>query len=103
MIQEEERYTDPLDAAAMDSMNAVHRRLQEMKSQPADPRDPDTDDTGNRYCLDCGVLIPANRVAAVQAVTCVHCAQIIERRQKSFRSDMSSSLVYRLPTDEGDE
>jgi DnaK suppressor protein len=102
MIQEEERYTDPLDVAAMDSMHAVNRRLQEMQAKPSDPREPDTDDLGNRYCLDCGVLVPAARVSAVNAVTCVECARIIERRQKGFRSDLSNTLVYKVPIEEED-
>lgn len=43
---------------------------------------PDEDDAGNRYCLDCGDEIPAERVAAVQAVRCVYCAEIRERKSR---------------------
>ncbi|MGK9452800.1 TraR/DksA C4-type zinc finger protein [Acidithiobacillus caldus] len=41
--------------------------------------DPDEDDRGNRYCLDCGEIIPPARVQAVQAVRCVDCASLLER------------------------
>lgn len=36
--------------------------------------EPDEDGNGNRYCLDCGEIIPKARVAAVMAVRCVDCA-----------------------------
>jgi DnaK suppressor protein len=36
--------------------------------------EPDEDSNGNRYCLDCGEIIPEARVAAVMAVRCVDCA-----------------------------
>ncbi|MEY2343224.1 TraR/DksA C4-type zinc finger protein [Acidithiobacillus sp. IBUN Pt1247-S3] len=39
----------------------------------------DEDDAGNRYCLDCGEIIPPARVQAVQAVRCVHCSNKRER------------------------
>jgi len=41
--------------------------------------EPDEDDQGNRYCLDCGEMIPQARVQAVQAVRCVDCASRLER------------------------
>ena len=41
--------------------------------------EPDEDDRGNRYCLDCGEIIPPARVQAVQAVRCVDCASLLER------------------------
>ncbi|WP_414039399.1 TraR/DksA C4-type zinc finger protein [Acidithiobacillus sp. M4-SHS-6] len=37
---------------------------------------------GIRYCLDCGDEIPEARVLAINAVRCVHCAGIRERRLK---------------------
>lgn len=46
------------------------------------PEPPDEDNQGNRYCLDCGEIIPPERVQLVQAVRCVHCAGKRERRQK---------------------
>ncbi|MBU2790508.1 TraR/DksA C4-type zinc finger protein [Acidithiobacillus caldus] len=44
--------------------------------------EPDEDSNGNRYCLDCGEIIPKARVAAVMAVRCVDCAG---RREKMVR------------------
>ncbi|MGK9452695.1 TraR/DksA C4-type zinc finger protein [Acidithiobacillus caldus] len=44
--------------------------------------DPDEDDQGNRYCLDCGEIIPPARVQAVQAVRCVDCASLLERGKR---------------------
>jgi len=44
--------------------------------------DPDEDSNGNRYCLDCGEIIPKARVAAVMAVRCVDCAGHRERMQR---------------------
>ncbi|WP_312283551.1 TraR/DksA C4-type zinc finger protein [Candidatus Igneacidithiobacillus taiwanensis] len=41
--------------------------------------DPDEDEEGNRYCLDCADIIPPERVQAVGAVRCVHCAGKRER------------------------
>ncbi|WP_226819153.1 TraR/DksA C4-type zinc finger protein [Acidithiobacillus montserratensis] len=40
---------------------------------------PDEDDAGNRYCLNCGEIIPPARVQAVQAVRCVYCSEKRER------------------------
>ncbi len=49
--------------------------------------DPDEDERGNRYCLDCGEMIPPARVLAVQAVRCVECASRRERASgKSFQA-----------------
>ncbi len=44
--------------------------------------DPDEDAQGNRFCLDCAETIPPARVQAVQAVRCVHCATIREKKRK---------------------
>lgn len=41
---------------------------------------PDEDVSGNRYCLDCADVIPPERVQAVQAVRCVVCAGIREKK-----------------------
>ena len=45
----------------------------------APPEKPDEDDKGNRFCLDCGDRIPRKRVASVNAVRCVACAQLREK------------------------
>jgi len=47
--------------------------------------DPDEDEQGNRYCLDCGDIIPPERVRAVAAVRCVHCATKLERFSRVSR------------------
>jgi len=63
---------------------ATQQQEQEMRlalAQRASTRteDPDEDEQGNRYCLDCGEIIPPERVRAVGAVRCVHCATKRER------------------------
>lgn len=44
--------------------------------------DPDEDANG-RYCLDCGEVIPPERVEAVHAVRCVFCAGQRERGHRA--------------------
>lgn len=39
---------------------------------------------GIRYCLDCGEVIPEARVIAINAVRCVYCAGMRERKQKQM-------------------
>lgn len=43
--------------------------------------EPDEDAMG-RYCLTCGVTIPALRVAAVNAVRCVDCQSVHEAHNR---------------------
>ncbi|WP_051543196.1 TraR/DksA C4-type zinc finger protein [Thiothrix lacustris] len=43
--------------------------------------EPDEDEMG-RYCLSCGVMIPAKRVAAVNAVRCIDCQTALEHHNK---------------------
>jgi len=59
-----------------------HRELalQRLRNQPQE--EPDEDKDGNRYCLTCGEIIPEERVKAVQAVRCVHCASAREKQRK---------------------
>jgi DnaK suppressor protein len=42
----------------------------------------DEDDKGNRYCLDCGELIPPARVESVNAVRCTECAGTREKERR---------------------
>ena len=49
------------------------------RSKLAPSEKPDEDDNGNRFCLDCGGKIPRKRVASVNAVRCVACAQFREK------------------------
>lgn len=46
--------------------------------------EPDEDAQGNRYCLDCGEIIPPARVLAVKAVRCVDCATQRERQNRKI-------------------
>ncbi len=40
---------------------------------------PDTDEAGNRVCLDCEIIIPAKRLEVYpQAVRCVDCQEVVE-------------------------
>lgn len=41
--------------------------------------EPDEDEHG-RYCLDCTQIIPPARVAAVNAVRCIHCQAKREKK-----------------------
>ncbi len=45
---------------------------------------PDEDADGNRLCLDCGEVIPQERVIAANAVRCIDCAQRLERLANKF-------------------
>ena len=40
---------------------------------------PEFNDDGDRVCLDCDAIIPLARVYAVNAVSCVGCAELEER------------------------
>lgn len=46
---------------------------------------PDVDDDGNRVCLDCGDIIPLQRVIAVDAVTCIGCQQLRDDEDRRYR------------------
>lgn len=65
--------------------------LAKRRSEPVE--DPDEDDAGNRYCLDCGEIIPKARVEAVQAVRCVGCAGAKERGQRLHKIEVVEQLV----------
>ena len=45
---------------------------------------PDEDADGNRFCLDCGEVIPQERVIAANAVRCIDCAQRLEHLANKF-------------------
>jgi RNA polymerase-binding transcription factor DksA len=40
------------------------------------------DSNGDRICLDCGELINALRVKAIDAVRCIYCQEILEKTGK---------------------
>ncbi len=55
-----------LEAQFRDQALARHRHVQDEA--------PDLDNEGNRYCLDCGVLIDVERLRVLpSAVRCVKC------------------------------
>jgi phage/conjugal plasmid C-4 type zinc finger TraR family protein len=58
------------------------RDLALARRRAAPIEEPDEDSNVNRYCLDCGDIIPKARVAAVMAVRCVDCAS---HREKMLR------------------
>lgn len=75
---------DEADVAAEFEERERRAALASIMAGPSE--DPDEDGEGNRYCLDCGEIIPQERVKAVQAVRCVHCAGLRERGRKFERS-----------------
>lgn len=46
---------------------------------------PEYDDSGNRCCLDCWVIIPIKRVNSVGAVRCVNCQQEQEINDRNYK------------------
>ncbi len=71
--------SDPNDLAS--DLEEAQRQQAIALARMAPAEEPDEDDA-HRYCLDCGEIIPPARVAAVQAVRCVSCAQRRELRKK---------------------
>jgi DnaK suppressor protein len=57
-----------------------HFRITSIKNVTLRPlEEPDEDDHG-RWCLDCAQIIPHPRVAAVNAVRCIHCQTKREKK-----------------------
>lgn len=71
--------SDPNDMAT--ELEEAHRQAAIAKARLAAKEEADEDEFG-RYCLDCGDVIPPDRVAAVQAVRCVPCASAREKRKR---------------------
>jgi len=71
---------DEIDLLTVRQEKEMELLMAERASAPQE--DPDEDERGNRYCLDCAEIIPAERVAAVRAVRCVSCATKRERFRK---------------------
>lgn len=86
-MEEQERLADPIDRATRqeeeDRTQAIAAQLRSIQSAEA----PDEDAAGIRYCLDCGDVIPAERILAVrqalklEVVRCVKHAALRERLQ----------------------
>ena len=65
------------DVAAELEQRHRENALARLRAVPME--EPDEDKHGNRFCLDCGEIIPTARVVAIQAVRCVGCATRRER------------------------
>ncbi len=79
---------DPMDQASATEALFLRQALAERERQKwATPQEtPDEDAEGNRYCLDCGDVIPAQRVSIMpNAVRCVACLSIKERLARQAR------------------
>lgn len=72
---------DDLDRAQQ--IEELHRAQAISKMRSA-AEEPEYDDDGNRICLDCGIIIPIQRVNAVNAVRCVDCQSVIEAKQRVY-------------------
>lgn len=76
--------TDNLDVASDREEKAREIAIENHKRRIKEQ--PDEDSDGNRFCLDCAEQIPPPRVALIDAVRCIDCAQIIEQRNASRRN-----------------
>lgn len=87
-MDENERLADPIDRATRqeeeDRAQAIAAQLRSIQSTET----PDEDADGVRYCLDCGDVIPPERIVAVrealriEVVRCVRHAALRERQQQ---------------------
>ncbi|WP_337840498.1 TraR/DksA family transcriptional regulator [Rheinheimera sp.] len=69
------------DLEALQRDNALKQAL----NRPTEPQD--IDQNGNHFCNDCGVHIPAERMAIVpSAVCCIDCQEIREHKRKQLCS-----------------
>lgn len=59
-------------------------RTQALAKLRGSTEEPETDDAGNRICLDCGVIIPALRISLVNAVRCIGCQEVLEQHNKGY-------------------
>ena len=46
--------------------------------------EPETDGEGYRRCLDCWMVVPVERIVAVDAVRCVGCQGELEKFEKGY-------------------
>lgn len=72
------------EADVANRMQESEMRLAMAQRATARREAPDEDDQGNRYCLDCGEIIPQERVQAIDAVRCVYCAEKRERGSRLY-------------------
>jgi RNA polymerase-binding transcription factor DksA len=69
--------TDFLDRAS--DQEEFFRNTSIAQARSRAQEEPDEDEHG-RYCLDCTQIIPLARVAAVNAVRCIHCQTTREKK-----------------------
>jgi DnaK suppressor protein len=84
-VDMDEKLTDISDIASRNEQIDLAKSLAAWKSSSAPSEAPDEDANGNRYCLDCGNDIPAERVQVINAVRCVACTTRRERIAKIGR------------------
>lgn len=70
--------SDPLDRASQLETEERHRLV---ASHRARLQEPPHEDEHGRYCVDCEATIPVVRVTKVNAVRCVECQTVRERRE----------------------
>lgn len=79
---------DQMDQASATEALFLRQALAERERQKwAVPQEaPDEDAEGNRYCLDCGDVIPVQRIHIMpNAVRCVACLSVKERLARQAR------------------
>lgn len=69
--------TDLFDQAT--ESEEIFRRASISRATSRLKEEPDEDEHG-RWCLDCSQIIPPKRVAAVDAVRCLHCQAKREKK-----------------------
>lgn len=85
--------TDILDVAAELTEYANQKSLENWRMGLQTGEEPDVDENGVRYCLDCGDVIPPERIAVAipSPVRCVSCQSVIESRRR--RNMPSSGII----------
>jgi len=104
MIEEGYVRGDEVDLASAREEMAREEAMARIRAQLTNPgEDPDEDAEGNRYCLDCGEIIPQGRVVAVNAVRCVECATRLERGKPRRSVALAGGIRRYLRPESGDD
>ncbi len=75
--------TDIIDRAA--EQEEIHRAAALANALTTSTEPQDIDAAGNHYCNDCGIKIPAKRVAALpKVVCCIGCQNLRETKRKKL-------------------
>jgi RNA polymerase-binding transcription factor DksA len=74
---------DPIDVASEYEMkhNRLALQIHFERNRNKKIEKPKEDADGSRYCLDCLEVINQERVKLVNAVRCVRCAEIMEKKK----------------------